>query len=141
MTDECRKILPQLHEWFEGCADEETKFLVLWHLRNCPKCQRLVEEWKMIADEIEESLSIPAPEGFEGRLRQRLNEPQLVSWRELTVSWALTSSGVALMAFWLGFSLTEIFRSIPQWMLSIVGWSILPAQWLQQLWEFVSRWA
>ncbi|MCX7967548.1 MAG: hypothetical protein N3B10_03545 [Armatimonadetes bacterium] len=141
MTDECRKILPQLHEWFEGCADEEAKLLVQWHLRSCLHCQRLIAEWQTIAEEIKASLSISAPEGFEARLRRRLNEPQLVSWRELTVSWALTNVAAAIVAFWLGISLTEIFRSIPQWVLSVVGWSILPAQWLQQIWEIVSRWA
>ncbi len=141
MTEECRKFLPQLNDWFEGCADEETKLLVQWHLRNCPHCQRLVSEWRLVADEVGASLSISAPEGFNERLRRRLFEHQLISWRELTISWATTSSGVAIAAFWLGFSFAEVFRSIPQWVLSVVGWSILPAQWLQQLWEFVSRWA
>lgn len=141
MTDECRKFSLQLHEWFESCADEETALLVQWHLRNCTHCQRLLMEWQTIADEVKASLSIPAPEGFEMRLRQRLRPPQLVSWRELTVSWMLTTSGASLAAFWLGISLSEILRSIPQWMLGIVGWSILPAQWLQQLWELLSRFA
>jgi len=141
VTEECRKFLPQLHEWFDGCADEETNLLVQWHLRNCPHCQRLIDEWKTVADEIKASLSIPAPEGFEERLRLHLGEPQLVSWRELAVSWVLTSSSAALAILWLKVSLTEIFRSIPQWMLSAVGWLILPTQWLQQIWELVSRWA
>lgn len=139
MTDECRKFLPQLNDWFEGCADEETKLLVQWHLRNCPYCQRLVAEWQKVADEIKTHSSIPAPEGFEERLRRRLSTPQLVSWRELTVSWMLTAGSVVAAIFWLGVSLTEIFRSIPQWVFGIAGWSILPAQWLQQIWEFVSR--
>ncbi|MCX7643324.1 MAG: zf-HC2 domain-containing protein [Armatimonadetes bacterium] len=141
MTDECRKFLHQLHDWFEGCVDEETKLLVQWHLRNCTHCQRLVAEWKTIADEICASLSIPASEGFDEKLRRRLIRHQLVSLRELTVSWALTSGGVTIAALWLGVSFTEIFRSIPQWVLSFVGWSILPFQWLQQFWEIVSRWA
>lgn len=141
MTEECRKLLPQLNDWFEGCADGETKLLVQWHLRNCPHCQRLIAEWQEIASEIGASLPTPVPKGFEEKLRERLSEPQLVSWRELTISWALTNVGVAFVAFWFGISLTEIFRSIPQWVLSIVSWSVLPAQWLQQLWEIVSRWA
>ncbi len=141
MNGECRKFLPQLNEWFEGCADEEASLLVQWHLRNCPHCQRLVAEWQAVADEIKASLTIPAPEGFEEGLKKRLSEPQIFSWRELTVSWALTSVGATFAGFWLGISLTEILRSIPQWVLSVVGWSILPAQWLQQLWELVSRWA
>ena len=141
MTEECRRFLPQLHEWFEGCTDEETKLLVQWHLRNCPHCQRLIAEWQTVAEEIKTILSTPAPKGFEERLRQRLNAPQLVSWRELAISWVMTTGGFAIAVLWLGVSLTEIFRSIPQWVLGIVGWSILPAQWLQQLWEFVSRWA
>ncbi|MFN3420312.1 MAG: anti-sigma factor family protein [Armatimonadota bacterium] len=139
MTEECRKFLLQLHEWFEDCADEETTLLVQWHLRNCPHCQRLLTEWQTIADEIKASLSIPAPKGFETRLRQRLCSPQLVSWSELTVAWVLATSSTSLASFWLGISLSEIFRLIPQWMLGIVGWSILPAQWLQQLWELISR--
>ncbi|MFN4179792.1 MAG: anti-sigma factor family protein [Armatimonadota bacterium] len=141
MTDECRKFSLQLHEWFEGCADGETNLLVQWHLRNCAQCQRLLIEWQTVADEVKASLSIPAPKGFEMRLRQRLCAPQLISWNELTVSWVLTASGASIASFWLGTSLSEILRSIPQWMFGIVGWSTLPAQWLQQLWELVSRFA
>lgn len=95
----------------------------------------------MVADEIKTILSMPAPNGFEERLRQKLHATQLVSWRELAISWVMTTSIFAIAVLWLGVSLTEIFRSIPQWVLGIVGWSVLPAQWLQQLWEFVSRWA
>lgn len=141
MTGECRKFLLQLHEWFDGCADEETNLLVQWHLRNCPHCQRLLMEWQTIADEVKASLSIPTPEGFETRLQKSLCPHQLISWNELTLSWVLTTSSASLVAFWFGISLPEIFRSIPQWMLGIVGWSILPAQWLQKLWELVSRFA
>ena len=141
MNDECIKFLPKIHEWLEGCADEETSFLAQLHLRNCHRCREIVKEWQLIAQEIKSSISVPAPKGFEERLKQRLNDHQLVSWRELAVSWSLTAFSVAASALWFGVSLTDVIRTLPQWVISAISWSTLPVQWLQQFWDFMSRWA
>lgn len=137
MTDKCREFLPKIHDWLEGYTDEETSLLVQWHLRNCHRCQRVVEEWQSTAREIGSLLSVPAPEGFEEKLKAKSREIQLLSWREMAVSWFLTSGCTAFAIFWFGMSSAEILRFFSQWMLSMVSWSNLHTQWLQRVLELV----
>lgn len=141
MTDECRKFLPKIHDWLEGHAEEETSLLVQWHLHNCPHCQCVVEEWQSIAREIGSLLSIPAPEGFEGKLKAKSREVQLLPWREMAVSWLLTSGCTAFAIFWFGVSSAEILRFLSQWILGMVSWSNSHAQWLQRVLELVRNFA
>ena len=141
MNDECTKFLPKIHEWLEGCADGETTLLAQLHLRSCYRCQEIVKEWQLVAQEIKSSISVPAPKGFEERLKRSLNDPQLFSWHELAVSWSLTVLSLVSLALWFGISLADVVRSLPQWLVSAIGWSTLPVQWLQQFWDFISRWA
>jgi anti-sigma factor RsiW len=141
VKDECTKFLPKIHEWIEGCADGETALLAQLHLRSCYRCREIVKEWQLVAQEIKLSINIPAPEGFDERLKRRLSEHQLVSWRELAVSWSLTALGAVAFAFWFGISLADVVRSFPQWLIGAISWSTSPVQWLQQFWDFISRWA
>jgi len=140
LTDKCRKLLPRIHEWLEGDADEETTILVQWHLRDCIYCQQIVSEWQFVMEEIRFVLPTPPPEGFEGRLKQRMSKPQILSWCELMISWALTSAGVATAVFWFGSSLASVFWSLSQWVLGAINWSTLLTVWLQQFLELVNRW-
>jgi predicted anti-sigma-YlaC factor YlaD len=140
VTDKCSKLLPKIHEWLEGCADEETALLVQWHLRDCVHCQQIVSEWQFVVEEIRFALPTTPPEGFEERLKQRISKPQILSWCELAVSWALTSTGVAITVFWFGSSLASVLRSLFQWLLETINWSVLLTVWLQQFLELVNRW-
>jgi anti-sigma factor RsiW len=144
VNDECTKFLPKIHEWVEGCADEETSLLAQLHLRSCHRCREIVKEWQIIAQEIKLSIHIPAPEGFEERLKRYLDNHdnhQLLSWRELAISWSLTAFSVAASALWFGISLADVVRAVPQWIVGAISWSTLPVQWLQQFWDLISRWA
>jgi anti-sigma factor RsiW len=141
VNDECTKFLPRIHEWLEGCADEETSLLAQLHLRSCHRCREIVKEWQIIAQEIKLSIHTPAPEGFEERLKRYLDNHQLLSWRELAVSWSLTAFSVAASALWFGISLADVVRAFPQWIVGATSWSTLPVQWLQRFWDLISRWA
>ncbi len=141
MNDECRHWLPLLHDWLEGVADEEGAALAQFHLRYCPDCQRVVAEWQAVAERIAEALAVSPPKGFDRKLGQRLcvPAPRLLSWRELTASWLLTTGAVSAAFLWLGLSPLTIVQSLSDWLVWVGAWSAVPAQWLQNLWENLSR--
>lgn len=142
MTEECRRWRPSLHDWVEGIADEEEATLAQFHLRSCPDCQRVVAEWQAVAERIAEALAASPSEDFDRKLWQHLHvlAPRLLSWQELTISWLLTTGAVSAAFLWLGLSPLMVMQSLSDWLVWTGAWSSLPAQWLQSLWENLSRW-
>ncbi len=140
MKSDCEKFRPILHDWLEGLADEENALLAQWHLRQCPSCQRVVAEWQMLASEVKAAIQIPAPARLDECIQNALPPQPLLSWREFTLSWLLTSSGIAFAAFWFGVSVTQIMRSLSAWTLSLLSIAVMPVQWVQQAWEFIRQW-
>lgn len=140
MTEECQKLLPLIHDWVEGTADEETAFIAQQHLRQCFSCQQVVREWESIAEEIRAAFLVTASHGEKSIWRLPKPEP-LLSWRVLGISGLLTTSLMGATLLWQGTSLTDLLRLLVQWILGTAQWMIFPVQWVQRFWDIFSHWA
>ena len=114
----CKKIKKNLVSFLENELPEEQRVEMENHLRICPDCSRLLEEFSQLWEPLEHRERIQPPPYLWTRLKQRIIEYEegrepVLGWLEGMIHWARPAVAVAvlLICIFTGYSLGNFPRS------------------------------
>ena len=111
----CKNVKKNLVLFLENELPEERRVEMQNHLKTCPDCSRLLEEFSQLWGTLEHRERIQPSPYFWTRLKQRIVEYEegrkpVLGWFEGLVRWARPAVGVAvlLICVFLGYSLGNL---------------------------------
>jgi anti-sigma factor RsiW len=114
----CKNVKKNLLFFLENELSEERRFEMENHLKTCPACSRLLEEFSLIWEGVQHGEKIQPSPYFWTRLKQRIVEHEggrkpVFSWLEGLVRWARPAVAIAvlLICIFAGYSLGNFPQS------------------------------
>jgi predicted anti-sigma-YlaC factor YlaD len=111
----CKNVKKNLLSFLENELSEKRRFEMENHLKTCPACSRLLEEFSLMWEGVQHREKIQPSPYFWTRLKQRIVEYEegrkpVLGWLEGLVRWARPAVAVAVLltCVFLGYSLGNL---------------------------------